>query len=229
MQNLPFRWSSLPDSSRCNVQSVDLSTERGPFEKLYSLSIRKDPKNYPLNWILLTSKFRHESGDFDDWNMIRIQEMINNLLNNRLNHRIVRRILFFPLIRLALYFWYNDRSRRTQKIEKRKLWRRWDADQIPFFFYDCHLSRSRARRLGPLHLDFTFFLSRCLVNSENTGSLGHFYSGKWSGYTGDWAVSLISRVCACYRLHFEENSPADMTVVTVICAQSTGATIEIYS
>lgn len=84
--------------------------------------------------------------------------MINNLLNNhRLDHRIVRRILFFPLIRLALYFWYNDRSRRTQKIEKRKLWRRWDADQIPFFFYDCHLSRSRARRLGPLHLDFTAF------------------------------------------------------------------------
>lgn len=120
MQNLPFRWTSLPDSSRCNVQSVDLSTERGPFEKLYSLSIRKDPRNYPLNWILLTSKFRHESGDFDDWNMIRIQKMINNLLNNRLNHRIVRRILFFPLIRLPIVFLIQRSIEKNAKNWKKK-------------------------------------------------------------------------------------------------------------
>lgn len=40
MQNLPFRYTSLLDLFRYNVQSIDLSTEDN--SKNYSLSIRKE-------------------------------------------------------------------------------------------------------------------------------------------------------------------------------------------
>lgn len=67
-----------------------------------------------------------------------------------------------------------------------------------------------------------------MVNSERTGSLARPFLLRANrlGTQEIEEVSLISR--ASYHLRFEGNCPAGTTVVSVICAQSSGATIEIY-
>lgn len=114
--------------------------------------------------------------------------MINNLL---------RRIVSFnspsnsPLPIGFLIQRSIDENAKNWKKEKSvaPLKRRPNPFIFFFLFYDCHLSRSRVRRLGPLHLDFTAFPLEMMVGKQweyRFARSAISTTGESSGYTGDW-------------------------------------------